>query len=346
MFHVEPHAVVTDKEDEFAGGVFLAADLDAGRVAWSRVLDRIGEQVAPDLADQGGVGLDFGECGQVELDVPLAAQDRAVRPPACGGPGSCPDRLAHLGSKVFQGLAQDHVHVHGGEKEFGPAHPRKGQQVVDELSHLGGGTLNQGKVTAALFIELSGGLLLELVDEAADMAQGCAQIVRDGIGEGLQFLVGGGEFPVPLLEGLIGRIQGLGLAIKVGENRGFGFQNGWIDGLGQIIHRPGAITRQNMLVLAEMGGNENDGYIFGFLAFFDELGQLEAAGAGHLHVEDDQSKVGVEERHQSFLGGHGFREVIVRVVKNALENREVLRLVIHEQYVDWIRHIEQHDSSA
>src|SRR5437016_5182440 len=138
-----------------------------------------------------------------------------------------------------------------------------------------------------------------------------------------------------------GFVERLGLAVELAEHRNFGFQNRGIDWLGQVIHRSGAITRENLLVLAGMGGDENDGYVLGFPPLLDELGQLEATGARHLHVQDDQSKIGVEEGHQGFLRGRGFCEPIVRVIENRLENRKVLRLVIHDQYFDWVRHIEE-----
>ena len=176
------------------------------------------------------------------------------------------------------------------------------------------------------------------MDEAADMAQGGAQIVRDSIGKGLQFLVCRGQFLISLVEGLIDLIEGPGLAVEIGEHRDLGFQNRGIDGFGQVIHCPGAVAGQHMLVLAEMGGDKNDRDILGFLALFDDLGQLEPVGARHLHIQDDQGNVGVEKGNQSFLRGHGFRQAIVGSVENGFENHEVLRLVIHQQYVDWIRH--------
>ena len=69
-----------------------------------------------------------------------------------------------------------------------------------------------------------------------------AQIMRHGIGKGFQFSVGGQQLLVAEVQGAIGLIEGLGLAVEFGKHRDFGFQDRRVDGLGQVIDRPGTVA--------------------------------------------------------------------------------------------------------
>ena len=68
---------------------------------------------------------------------------------------------------------------------------REGQQVVNQFPHPFRGLGNVRQMVEVFFGKRGAGVLLQHLHEAQDMAQRRAQIMRDGITERFQFLVGG-----------------------------------------------------------------------------------------------------------------------------------------------------------
>src|SRR5688572_6061711 len=93
-----------------------------------------------------------------------------------------------------------------------------------------------------------------------------------------------------------------------------------------------------MLFLAIMGGQENDGDVPGAFTALNDLGQFQATGVRHANVEYDERKIGGDESHERLLSGLRPREAIGGAFENALEHHEVLRLVVHQQYVNGSGH--------
>src|SRR5712671_878374 len=56
-----------------------------------------------------------------------------------------------------------------------------------------GGSGNTVQMVKGLLIERRAGILFQELNKTTEMAQRCAQVVRDGVAEGFQFLIGGGE---------------------------------------------------------------------------------------------------------------------------------------------------------
>jgi hypothetical protein len=76
----------------------------------------------------------------------------------------------------------------------GAAHLRKAQQVVDQLARQARRLLDIGEEALAQGSVFAAGRLEQQVGEADDVAQRRAQVVRDRIRKGFEFLVGAAEF--------------------------------------------------------------------------------------------------------------------------------------------------------
>ena len=74
--------------------------------------------------------------------------------------------------------------------QFAPAEARELEQVVNQLVHALGGLAGAAEEVLSLRIKLAGVALQQHLAEPANAAERRAQIVGDGVGEGLQLLVG------------------------------------------------------------------------------------------------------------------------------------------------------------
>ena len=72
----------------------------------------------------------------------------------------------------------------------------------------------------------------------------------------------------------------------------------------------------------------------GFLAALDGLGQLEPGHARHADVEDQQREFLGDQSQERLVGGLRPHESIARCVEQRFEYRQVLRLIVDDQYVD------------
>ena len=76
---------------------------------------------------------------------------------------------------------------------------REAEQVVDQLPHALRGVADPVQIVVALLVQLIGITGQQGGAKAVHGAQRGAQVVRDGVGEGFQFLVGGLELGGALL---------------------------------------------------------------------------------------------------------------------------------------------------
>ena len=90
-------------------------------------------------------------------------------------------------------------HVDAALLQVVPSEPREGEEVVDELPHLPGVGADHAEDALAFGIEAVGVVLEQDACIAVDGAQRRPEIVRDGVGEGPERLVGCLELegPVP-----------------------------------------------------------------------------------------------------------------------------------------------------
>lgn len=117
-------------------------------------------------------------------------------------PGVAPGRkaLGHHGPdlpvRLLLGQAVQDFPGHGREVHGLAVHLDAGdlaqaQDVVDERAHALGGPADAAQVVPAFRVQLVRVVLFENLAESVDGAQGLAQVVGHGVGEGLQLPVGG-----------------------------------------------------------------------------------------------------------------------------------------------------------
>ena len=97
--------------------------------------------------------------------------------------------LTHIGHNFLNDLTQVNERFLG----LGAADSRKGQQIVDQTAHSTCRFQDHGEVPQALLIERCSGIFPEKFGKARHMAKRCAQVMRDRVGKGFQFLVAGLE---------------------------------------------------------------------------------------------------------------------------------------------------------
>ena len=193
---VEANAVVGHLERPMRGVVLLPAQGDAGFGAGAAVLQRVGQQITPDLAQQHRVAVHLRKVG-----------------------GYLPDHLAALGLglNALARLSHQQAHGDGHFVEVGAAQAGQIKQTVDQPPHVAHRMVHLVQRRHELLaVALVGGLAAQL-DVVADLAQWRAQVVRDGVRETLQLIVRGLELLGALLHpvfqlGVQVLLQILGLA--------------------------------------------------------------------------------------------------------------------------------------
>src|SRR5919202_2155045 len=168
--HVEADAVVAHKVDRLPA-LLAPPHSDAGHVPVGGKFEGVGQQVDEDLLQQGGVGLAGREIVKDDVHTPPLLVRAQLR-----------ERLVDEGAGS---------HPLGGERLAAQA--RKGEQIVDQATHLLRVVTHEVEVPLGVRGELRRVLLQQDAREAIDGAQGRAQVMGDGVAESLEFLIGGGE---------------------------------------------------------------------------------------------------------------------------------------------------------
>ena len=179
--HVEAGAVVPDEEGPLAVPQ-PGAELDPGGRRPGGILPGVVQQVLQ------------GDAHQPLVAEGPQARGRRRRDPAVRIPlGQGRQDRGGLGAQV-----------HGPAVQLAPAQVGELQQVLDEPAHVLGAEPDPAQAAPALRVQAVAVVLQQDVAEAVDGPERPPQVVGDGIGEGLQLLVGrgqpGGAFRHPLLE--------------------------------------------------------------------------------------------------------------------------------------------------
>ncbi len=123
------------------------------------------------------------------------------------------------------------------------------------------------------------------------------------------------------LAGCIGQRPGAGLqsvalgldlpalAVQVEEDIGLAAQHVRLDRLLDEVDRAGLIAAEPPLGVGAAGGQEDDRDVAAALVAAHQLGQFEAVHAGHLHVQQRQRHVVLEQELQGLLAGPGLQEL-------------------------------------
>ena len=200
------------------GVVLLPAQRDAGFGAGAAVLQRVGQQIAPNLAQQHRVAVHLR---------------KVVR--------YLPDHLAALGLSLdaLARLSHQQAHGDGHFVEVGAAQAGQIKQTVDQPPHVADRMVHLVQRRHELLaVALVGGLAAQL-DVVADLAQRRAQVVRDGVREALQLIVCGLE----LLGALLHPVFQLGVQVLL-QVLGLADFRQIVDQASKAQHVPGGITQR------------------------------------------------------------------------------------------------------
>src|SRR5215470_8383658 len=168
--HIESHAVVPHEYHRFFS--FHTSYLDFSLLSCARELHRIGKKIYKHKPQHRAVSIERRQ----SADFPGNLSPLGIPP--------------HLTQRFLQELLETY-------KRFlclRSADSGKGQQIVDEITHPFGGFKNCLHVAAALFIYDRRNLFLEKLRISSDVPQRRSEVVRNGVGECLEFLVDGLQF--------------------------------------------------------------------------------------------------------------------------------------------------------
>ena len=174
ILHVETGTIVTHREFARAVGQFAHGNLDDRRVAAGGVLDRVAQQVQPQLSHHVLVGHQHRQ----RRDLPFDLARRAVA-----------GVVAQVGVQHRAGFLHQRLHIDRLQAHRTAPQPRIHQQVVDQQRHAPRRIADDLQVMPGLLVRAFAQVAVELVGEAGDMAQRRAQVVRDRIAERLQLAV-------------------------------------------------------------------------------------------------------------------------------------------------------------
>ncbi len=131
---------------------------------------------------------------------------------------------------------------------------------------------------------------------------------------------------------LVGEL--LALAPQLDEGVDLVPQDARIDGLRQEVDRAGFVAVEDALRAVRAGGHEDDGDAPRAFGPAHQLGELEAVHVGHLHIEDGERELVLEQQLERLVarGRRGDRQPVL--AQQRLEGDEVLVDVVDQQDLD------------
>src|SRR6185295_4548468 len=160
VLHVEADAVVAH---EVGLLLHVPTDIHPRAVALARILERVADEIGPDLADDRGLA--FAGRHRIHLDP--------------GPRAAC--QVAHHLARQF---------LHGKRDALDGAAPelRQAQQALDQVHHALGVALDHAEQALAVVGQARGFSGAQQMGEPADRTNRRAQVVRYRVGEGIEFL--------------------------------------------------------------------------------------------------------------------------------------------------------------
>jgi len=134
-----------------------------------------------------------------------------------------------------------------------------------------------------------------------------------------------------VFQGLQLAVQRLALAEQVDEYRHLALHSQGFQGLVQKIHRSALIPLEGIVHLAPGGADKDDGNIAGLLHAAHQLGQLESVHARHLHIENGQAELVLEQERQRLVGGLCLIHLAVIALDQGGQGQQVFRQVVDDQ---------------
>ncbi|MNC48780.1 hypothetical protein D3C75_979160 [compost metagenome] len=99
----------------------------------------------------------------------------------------------------------------------------------------------------------------------------------------------------------------------------------------QKVHRAAFIALERVVHLAPGGGDEHDGDVAGLFRAAHQLGQFETVHARHLHIEDGQGELVLEQQRQRCLGRLCLVHLAVLALDQGVEGQQVFWQVVDDQ---------------
>src|SRR5205085_8660611 len=153
-------------------------------------------------------------------------------------------------------------------------------------------------------------------------------------------LCGGVENQLVLLDdarefvGLL--LQLLALAEELNEDVDLRAKDVGMERLEDVVDGAELVTAEDVRLAPFHRGQENDRRVARLLAFTNERRGFEAVEVGHLHVEEDDCELAIEQMFERAIPALGAHQVLPHLSEDRLEREEVVGLVVDQQYVDFL----------
>ena len=132
-------------------------------------------------------------------------------------------------------------------------------------------------------------------------------------------------------EHLVGARAGAALALEVAEDADLRAQHVGLEGLEHVVDGARLVAAGDLGDVGAHRGQEDDRRRAAALAPADELRGLEAVHARHLHVEQDDGEVLLQQRLERLLARPGRAQAHLQRLEHRREREQVLRPVVDEQ---------------
>ena len=123
----------------------------------------------------------------------------------------------------------------------------------------------------------------------------------------------------------------LGEEIQVDENPDFRPQYLRHDGGGDVIDGAERIALRHVMIVVEVGGNEDDGYVRRPAPFADQGRGLEAVHPRHVDVEQDDREVALEHLLQRLLARCGGEQILAEVLEDRPVDQQLVGPIVDDQ---------------
>lgn len=92
-----------------------------------------------------------------------------------------------------------------------------------------------------------------------------------------------------------------GFAKQIDKDTDLGLEDQRVDRLAQVVHRAGAVAFEDVFVIPQISGQENDRQMLVLFALLDQLRQLETVDPRHADIEHDDREIVVEQCQQRLV---------------------------------------------
>ena len=124
------------------------------------------------------------------------------------------------------------------------------------------------------------------------------------------------------------------LQIEIHEHRDLRAEHIGIEGLEHVVHGTHRVSLEHVRVFLVDGAQEDDRDRARPLARLDDLRDLEAVHARHLHIQKDRREIFAEHVLERFGTRVGANQALTQRLENRFEREQILRPVVHEEKVD------------